>query len=354
MEQITDLISLTGFPALFANPGMFIMWVVVAVLFYFAVFKQFEPLLLVPIAFGALLANIPSENLVEKPAGDLISTYSGTVIATTLEKGTVFKVPQVIEEIPEHLSRKNEAGIKALFEREAARRTLETNKNTGSIITTGLLGAVVRPEGVSPTPDQLIEVPWLTLKRKSSSTAGKPEYEIVQGTLQVCDQDKVFAVPATGDVSFAVGIGDKITKGENLGKLYNSHAGGLYHWLSLGVILEIFPPLIFLGIGAMTDFGPLIANPKTLLLGAAAQLGVFTTFLAANMLFGFTPQESAAIGIIGGADGPTSIFLANKLAPDLMAAIAVAAYSYMALVPLIQPPIMKALTTQHERKIRMT
>jgi oxaloacetate decarboxylase beta subunit len=129
-------------------------------------------------------------------------------------------------------------------------------------------------------------------------------------------------------------------------------AGGLYYYISQGIHLEIFPPLIFLGVGALTDFGPLIANPRTLILGAAAQFGVFATFLGAIYL-GFTPDQSASIGIIGGADGPTSIFLANKLAPELLAPIAVAAYSYMALVPLIQPPIMRALTTDRERRIRM-
>ena len=120
----------------------------------------------------------------------------------------------------------------------------------------------------------------------------------------------------------------------------------------MGVLLEIFPPLIFLGVGALTDFGPLIANPKTLILGGAAQFGVFATFIGAALL-GFTTPEAASIGIIGGADGPTSIFITNKLAPDLLAPIAVAAYSYMALVPIIQPPIMRALTTLEERKIRM-
>ncbi len=128
--------------------------------------------------------------------------------------------------------------------------------------------------------------------------------------------------------------------------------GGLFYYLGLGIEWEIFPPLIFLGVGALTDFGPLIANPRTLLLGAAAQAGVLITFLAAY-LTGFTPNEAASIGIIGGADGPTSIFIANKLAPDLVGPIAVAAYSYMALVPLIQPPIMRLLTTHNERRIRM-
>ena len=129
-------------------------------------------------------------------------------------------------------------------------------------------------------------------------------------------------------------------------------APGVMSVIMYGIHHEVFPPLIFLGVGAMTDFGPLIANPKTLLLGAAAQAGVFVALLGA-MLLGFTVQEAAAIGIIGGADGPTSIYLAAKMAPQLLGAIAVAAYSYMSLVPLIQPPIMKLFTTEADRKIVM-
>lgn len=199
MEAVNDLLALTAFPHL--TWQMMVMWVVVVVLMYLAVFKNFEPLLLVPIAFGALLANLPTEGLVNAPVGE---------------------------------------------------------------------------DGV----------------------------------------------------------------------------GGLFYYISMGIHLEIFPPLIFLGVGALTDFGPLIANPRTLMLGAAAQFGVFGTFLGA-VLLGFTPEQAASIGIIGGADGPTSIFLSNKLAPELLAPIAVAAYSYMALVPLLQPPIMRALTTEKERRIRM-
>ena len=127
---------------------------------------------------------------------------------------------------------------------------------------------------------------------------------------------------------------------------------GVMSVIMYGINHEVFPPLIFLGVGAMTDFGPLIANPKTLLLGAAAQAGVFVALLGA-MLLGFTVQEAAAIGIIGGADGPTSIYLAAKMAPQLLGAIAVAAYSYMSLVPLIQPPIMHLFTTEADRKIVM-
>lgn len=128
--------------------------------------------------------------------------------------------------------------------------------------------------------------------------------------------------------------------------------GGLFYYLFKGDELGIFPPLIFMGVGALTDFGPLIANPKSLLLGAAAQFGIFTAFIGA-LLLGFDPEVAAAIGIIGGADGPTAIYTATQLAKDYLSSIAVAAYSYMALVPIIQPPIMKLLTTKEERSIKM-
>ena len=153
-------------------------------------------------------------------------------------------------------------------------------------------------------------------------------------------------IPIGGVMHPELFLGDSIDYGKVL------HDGGLLDLLYLGVKLGIYPPLIFLGIGAMTDFGPLIANPKSILLGAAAQLGVFITFIGA-LLIGFSVTEAASIGIIGGADGPTAIFVTKSLAPHLLSAIAVAAYSYMALVPIIQPPIMKLLTTKKERQIVM-
>lgn len=128
--------------------------------------------------------------------------------------------------------------------------------------------------------------------------------------------------------------------------------GSVLNYLYFGVLKGIYPPLIFLGIGAMTDFSTLLSNPKLMLLGAAAQIGIFLTFAGA-LAMGFTPQQAGAIGIIGGADGPTAIFLSSRLAPELIGAIAIAAYSYMALVPVIQPPIMKLLTTKEERRIKM-
>ncbi|NLC26534.1 MAG: sodium ion-translocating decarboxylase subunit beta [Fastidiosipila sp.] len=140
--------------------------------------------------------------------------------------------------------------------------------------------------------------------------------------------------------------------GELMAGPLGDQPGGLLYYLYQGTALGIYPPLIFLAIGASTDFGPLISNPRSLLLGAAAQIGIFITFLGALGL-GFTPQEAASIGIIGGADGPTALYTTSRLAPDLMGAIAIAAYSYMALVPFIQPPIMKLLTTKKERKTKM-
>jgi sodium ion-translocating decarboxylase beta subunit len=136
--------------------------------------------------------------------------------------------------------------------------------------------------------------------------------------------------------------------------IHTIEPGGLLYYLFQGDHLGIFPPLIFMGVGAMTDFGPLIANPKSLLLGAAAQFGIFITFIGAIASGLFTAQEAASIGIIGGADGPTAIFLSSKLAPHLLGPIAIAAYSYMALVPIIQSPIMRLLTTPKERLIKMT
>ena len=156
-------------------------------------------------------------------------------------------------------------------------------------------------------------------------------------------------LPGAGLMADPAGIMTDIPEGVARAHWYEN---GVLRLIYAGVKSSIFPCLIFLGIGAMTDFGPLLANPISLLLGAAAQLGVYIAFLLART-FGFTVNEAASIGIIGGADGPTAIFLTGKLAPDLLAPIAVAAYSYMALIPLIQPPIMKALTTKKERQVEM-
>ena len=227
-EMITTIAKSSGFGMLIADPRYIIMIVIACVLLYLGIVKGFEPLLMVPIGFGMLLANLPLAGL------------NGTPVYEYLAEAT----------------HNGKAGVEVIME-------------DGSVM-----------------------------------------YQYVKTN------------------------------------------GGLLYYLYQGVKLGIYPPLIFMGVGAMTDFGPLIAHPKSLLLGAAAQLGIFLTFIGALAL-GFTPQEAGSIGIIGGADGPTAIYVTTKLAPHLLGPIAVAAYSYMALVPVIQPPIMKALTTKKERQIVM-
>ena len=236
IQGLMDYFSTTGFQ--FITWQMVVMWIVAGVLLYLAVAKGFEPLLLVPIAFGALVANLP---------------------------------------------------------------------------TRGVITSELQPNGM--VESAIFKVEGQIVASETAETATSPH-----GPRQTMRVERV--------------------------------EGGLYDFISQGVKLELFPPLIFLGVGALTDFGPLIAMPRTLLLGAAAQLGLIITFMGANLL-GFTAKQSASIGIIGGADGPTAIFLGNKLAPELLGAVAVAAYSYMSLVPLIQPPIMRLLTTKKERVIRM-
>jgi oxaloacetate decarboxylase beta subunit len=267
-EVISHLWHLTGFPDL--TWQMMFMWGVAFALLYLGVYKGFEPLLLVPIAFGALLANLPTQGMINQPAGPLLSPADAEV------RRVVTRVDEVVRE-------------------------------------GDLLIILQSAEGSE-----------IALRARGHGRI----YEL------------------------SVVPGQRVKEGQVLLQTFSKEPGGLYHYLSQGVSLELFPPLIFLGVGALTDFGPLIANPRTLLLGAAAQFGVFCTFLGA-LAMGFRSGEAASIGIIGGADGPTAIFLSTKLAPHLLSPIAVAAYSYMALVPLIQPPIMRLLTTERERRIRM-
>ena len=259
---------------------MYVMWGIVAVLLYLGVAKQFEPLLLVPIAFGALIANIPDNGMV-------ITQAQREVVA--IEKGQLVKETM------------NDVGFLSIT---LAEYTDEEAKQS----TEGL------------TPEAAAEYDAAMAEPMTVKSVGKGKVEV------------------TGQAAKKY----LVVKPE----------GGLFDWLGLGIKCEIFPALIFMGVGALTDFGPLLASPKALLLGAAAQGGVAMTFLCAIGL-GFTKGQAAAIGIIGGADGPTSIFLASKMAPELLGAIAVAAYTYMALVPLIQPPFMKLCTTEAQRKIKM-
>lgn len=225
-DAVLEFLSNSGFAQFFVGDNYkFLIMIAVALFFmYLAIAKKFEPLLLLPISFGMLLANLPNSGLMNEPVKELI----------------------------------NVIGV-----------------------------------------DTASQMPYLA--------------------------------QVTGETT---------------------SNGGLLWYIFQGDELGIFPPLIFMGVGALTDFGPLIANPKSLLLGAAAQFGIFAAFLGALAL-GFTPQEAASIGIIGGADGPTAIFTTTQLAPHLLSRVTVAAYSYMALIPIIQPPIMKALTTKEERAIKM-
>ncbi len=265
---------------------MYVMWGVVAVLLYFGVAKQFEPLLLVPIAFGALIANIPDNGMVITQAQRQVIAIEGGKCTESTMSDVGF--------LTAHIARFDETEVKA-------------------------------PEGLAPEEAAKYEAA-MNAPMVASEVVDE-NGNVVKGKLAVTGQ-----------------------KSEKV--LFTGFHGGLFDWIGLGIKCEIFPALIFMGVGALTDFGPMLASPKSLLLGAAAQGGVAFTFLAAVSI-GFTQGQAAAIGIIGGADGPTSIFLASKLAPELLGAIAVAAYTYMALVPLIQPPFMKLCTTEAQRKIRM-
>ncbi len=242
----------------------YVMILISFILFYLAIVKKFEPLLLLPIAFGMFIVNIPGAY------GVLFGT-KGYIVTDTLSNT------------------------------EVARGTAEELAKYFNMNFDGLAAAM--KEGFTVT---LSGVPYTFAAEQLS-------------------------------LSSETVIRDF----------------GLFYYIYKGVDWVIFPPIIFLGIGCMTDFGPLIANPKSMFIGAAAQLGIFVTFFGALCLLGFTPMESGAIAIIGGADGPTAIYVTKKLAEDLLPAIAISAYSYMALIPIIQKPIMRLLTTDKERRIKM-
>ncbi|WP_428390139.1 sodium ion-translocating decarboxylase subunit beta [Mucisphaera sp.] len=280
---------------------------------WLAVRKGFEPLLLVPIGFGILIGNIPYDT-----SSLSLSVYDGPVsdhdiVYYMIEEGEVGDGVVVLEEIEELEASRRTEGDYLVHEGEAVM------VNTHSLFAAPAWVAVSDPEMEDAPAGLIVEMGQgrrLFVSELSQTPDGKyPE---------------VWS-PERQDV-------------------FNA---SILWWLFAGVGLAgFYPPLIFLGIGALTDFGPMLANPKTLLLGAAAQFGIFAALLGA-VAIGFTNQEAAAIGIIGGADGPTAIFTCSQLAPHLLGAVALAAYSYMAMVPIIQPPIMKLLTTKEERLIRM-
>lgn len=257
-----------------------VMILIACVLFYLAIVKKFEPLLLLPIAFGMFIVNIPGVyHILFGTKGYTISSVASKVTVATGTSG----------ELSALFGTDLDALLKQLKETEAGK-----NYVLSDAIAYFLANNSVTIDGVTYAANAL-----------TTSTE-----QVIRDF-------------------------------------------GLFYYIYKGVDWVIFPPIIFLGIGAMTDFGPLIANPKSMLMGAAAQLGIFITFFGAYLLFGFTAKESAAIAIIGGADGPTAIYVTKKLAEHLLPAIAIAAYSYMALIPVIQKPIMRAVTTKKERAIKM-
>ena len=293
--QITDAIKnflgTTGIARMFAEPNWWqylVMYLIVGALFYLAVVKKFEPLLLLPIAFGMLLANLPGAELIHLEYffdDHYINVVDGVVDGTL--SGNIKNFLVELERIGANLYTITEDSLIFNFSALTSEQMVAVEDTFR-----GCLGSVATLE------DGVVHIKMTTMIQ-----------EVINN-------------------------------------------GGLVDILYLGVKLGIYPSLIFMGVGAMTDFSPLISNPKSLFMGAAAQLGVFVAFFCALFL-GFSPMEAGSIGIIGGADGPTAILVTKTLAPHLLGAIAIAAYSYMALIPIIQPPFMKLLTTKKERAIKM-
>ena len=308
MEAIKNFLQTTGVYRLFFEEvsedvwvfrtefwQTLVMYAIIGVLLYLAIVKKFEPLLLMPIAFGMLLANLPGAELMHNDIffdDYYLNPATGTFRFEILEwLGLELDNAQLVDGAYEWVT---SAG-KVIYED----------------------GAYTFPESIIPS----LETSFLS-------------------------NDVL-----TNALTFEKGL-VHVNMTTIIKEVINE--GGLVDILYLGVKFGIYPSLIFLGVGAMTDFSPLIANPKSLLMGAGAQLGVFVAFFLAIMTGVFTPQEAGAIGIIGGADGPTAILVTKELAPQLLGGIAIAAYSYMALIPIIQPPFMRLLTTKKEREIKMT
>ncbi|MGC1954083.1 MAG: sodium ion-translocating decarboxylase subunit beta [Gammaproteobacteria bacterium] len=294
-ETLVNFLEQTGFGQFQWGNGVMIL---IGCLFIFlAVSKKFEPLLLVPIGFGMVIGNIPYDT-----AELNLGVYDGPVSEADLHYYRVERVKENGKEILKPTT--------PIHDTQEGRQLVEHGE------------AIIANEHVKLTYYGEVDGPSII--------------EVGQGR-------RLLALEKAEDNRYPTIIEPEILDQNN---------ASFFWWLFRGVAWGIFPPLIFLGVGALTDFGPMLSNPRTLLLGAAAQIGIFGALLVALML-GFTPQEAASIGIIGGADGPTSIFVCTMLAPDLLGAVALAAYSYMAMVPIIQPPIMKLLTTKKERLIRM-
>ena len=336
------------------------MWGIAVLLLYLGVAKQYEPLLMVPIAFGALIANIPDNGMLITQLNQQVisSNKAGEVTATSLNNVGYLRVhvaplQQAPVKVPANLTTP-EARAQYLANMEQPMQVYP-----GSPLTVSQIKPVRESQEKAKADAALLGDDSLTVDPNlkdfhnvTEADANDPVYLLTNGGATTVLRQKGVNYFDTEGNQVPVNLetqkleplvvsaaGKYVAVGQHTQELLvTSIHGGLYDWIGLGIKAEIFPPIIFLGVGALTDFGPLLAAPRTLLLGAAAQVGVAATFF---------------MGIIGGADGPTSIFLTMKLAPHLLGAVAVAAYTYMALVPLIQPPIMALLTTKKERVIRM-
>ena len=313
MQEILDLLvefgKSTGISQFFQGNGWMnlVMIIIAIILLYLAIFKKVEPYLLLPISFGMLLVNLPLGDVFIKPLSQTF-LYSNISTDITIKNNlwAFFEFGENSHVTVEH--------IQTLF------------KNAVELYNAGLTEEATKLNYLTDPVSLEIFIDYI---------------------LSNCDE-----------LPTLLGLNpDQVVFNEVQWNLIHTTAennySGLLGYLYIGVKTGIYPCLIFLGIGATTDFGPLIANPKSMLLGAAAQIGIFITFIGA-LLLGFNTDEAASIGIIGGADGPTAILITSKLAPHLLAGISIAAYSYMALVPVIQPPIIRLLTTKKERQIKMT
>ena len=312
-EAIYNFLEKTGvYQMLFDQDGVFnqsfwkylAMYVIIGTLFYLAIVKKFEPLLLMPIAFGMLLANLPGAELIH-----LDFFFDEYYVGFNGLDGQEYATGIFAKEVTAFVEALKHNGLESII----SFKVISEDEGTKMLV--------------------------LNLTQFSGE-----EKEAVISLIKSVLHDTM------GNFAKFTDTGIQIKMATMVNEVINN--GGLVDILYLGVKLGVYPSLIFLGVGAMTDFTPLIANPKSLFMGAGSQLGVFAAFFFALFL-NFTPMEAASIGIIGGADGPTAILVTKTLAPQLLGAIAIAAYSYMALIPIIQPPFMKLLTTKKERKIRM-
>lgn len=295
-ETLLHFLDQSGFGQFQWGNGVMIL--IGCLFIYLAISKKFEPLLLVPIGFGILAGNIPYDT-----SNLSVGVYDGPVSESNLHYYTVTEGETVDGQT-------RLQSVRSIDNTQEGKRLAQQGQ------------AIIANDHAKLTYYGDIDAPAII--------------DVGQGR-------HILALEQAEDNQYPIIVEPRSQEVQN---------AGFFYLIFQGVGLGIFPPLIFLGVGALTDFGPMLSNPRTLLLGAAAQIGIFGALLGA-VAIGFDLGEAASIGIIGGADGPTSIFVCTALAPDLLGAVALAAYSYMALVPIIQPPIMKLLTTKKERLIRM-